>query len=182
MQPRPLITTDAPVWDYECTSAAPRVSLLLCVWGGDDVWPIMLGLVRRLYLDPSGHSAHLESTRLPTNSHTLCIQMHTQSKYSLKQAELLILLLSLLQHFHSQHSPPRPSSSFFSSSPSHSSFTFSLSLSLQQQKKGAASALKALNPLLLPLHSSPSLFHPSSLSPCQNPFIAVCGQWVAMYM
>lgn len=143
----------------------------------------MLGLVRRLYLDPSGHSAHLESTRLPTNSHTLCIQMHTQSKYSLKQAELLILLLSLLQHFHSQHSPPHPSSSFFLFFPVSLFFHFlSLSHSLQQQKKGAASALKALNPLLLPLHSSPSLFHPSSLSPCQNPFIAVCGQWVAMYM
>lgn len=143
----------------------------------------MLGLVRRLYLDPSGHSAHLESTRLPTNSHTLCIQMHTQSKYSLKQAELLILLLSLLQHFHSQHSPPTSQLLFFLFFPVSLFFHFlSLSLSLQQQKKGAASALKALNPLLLPLHSSPSLFHPSSLSPCQNPFIAVCGQWVAMYM
>lgn len=123
----------------------------------------MLGLVRRLYLDPSGHSAHLESTRLPTNSHTLCIQMHTQSKYSLKQAELLILLLSLLQHFHSQHSPPRPSSSFFSSSPSHSSFTFSLSPS----------------PFLWSASPHIPSFPRLSLSFCQG-FLWYCGLSVGM--
>lgn len=106
-----------------------------------------------------------------TRSHTGCIQMHTQSKYSLRQAELLILLLFPLQHFHSPQFP-----------------LFSLSLSaclsrlfspILQQQKRTAPPLIAFTPAsssLLFLTLPPSLPVTIHLSPgAVSGWLCICS-------
>lgn len=181
LQPHPPITTAAAVWDYECTSAAPRVSLSLCVCGTRNA---MLGPVCRAYLHPSGCSTHLAGIRLPmnphTHTHTGCIQMHTRSKYSLKQAELLILLLSFPCSIftHSTDRPPPCSFSFLLFFCLSSSFP---SCSLSTAAERSSSSFEGPHPRLHPLLSlSSSVTPPPSLPVRIHLLLCAVSGWLCI--
>lgn len=151
LQQRPPIITAAAVWDYECTSAAPLVSLSRCVYVGPVTQCVDLCVAPAPTCQALGYTC--SHTHGYTRSHTGCIQMHTQSKYSLRQAELLILLLFPLQHFHSPQLPL---------------FSLSLPVSLACSHPSSSSRKEQLRlwlpSLQLPLLCSSSPFLPRSLS------------------
>lgn len=171
-QPRQPTIMGAAVLGYGCTSAVPPVSHVLLSVGS--FWPGWQAFASSWRKTP-GCSPN--SYSLAASTHTRTASMEAKRSEAINTSAEFPQLLFHLQHFFLLLVFYFSSFYFFLSLSSYCSLVF-----LHSAKMSSFWLWRPSHPpLSRPLPLTFFLFHPSFLALCQNAFIAVCSQWVAVY-